>query len=106
MARYAFQMVSLIKDGKMSQMANPGRVIYRAGSLTLSIRLSQRAKYLTLFFFCKLKERVIQHEVLWPEVPLDTIEASVQPFVLNQPFVKQIKHWSGFVRNLFLKNSR
>ena len=44
----------------------------------LSIRLSQRAKYLTLFFFCKLKERVIQHEVLWPEVPLDTIDASLQ----------------------------
>ena len=29
---------------------------------------------LTLFF-CKLKERVIQHKALWPEVPLDTIEA-------------------------------
>ena len=48
MARYAFQMISPIKDGKMSQMANPRRVIYRAGSLTLSVRLSQRAKYLTL----------------------------------------------------------
>ena len=48
MTIYAFQMVSPIKDGKMSQMTNPERVIYRAGSLTLSIRLSQRAKYLTL----------------------------------------------------------
>ena len=92
MARYAFRMVSLIKDGKMSRMANPGRVIYRAGSLTLSVRPISA---------CQVsKERVIRHEALWPEVPLDTIEASVQPFVLNQPFVKQIKHWSGFVRNL------
>ena len=48
MTRYAFQMACPIKDGKTSRMANPGRVIYRAGSLTLSIRLSQRAKYLTL----------------------------------------------------------
>ena len=73
MTIYAFQMVSPIKDGKMSQMT---------------------------------KERVIQHEVLWSEVPSPTIEASVQPTVPNQPFVKQINHWSGFVRNLFLKNSR
>ena len=68
MARYVFQMVSLIKDGKMSRMANPGGVFYRAGSLTLP--------------FCPVSayhvsnpERVIQHETLWPEVPLDTIEA-------------------------------
>ena len=49
-AIYAFQMVNPIKDGKMSRMANPGRVIYRAGSLTPSIRLSlsQHAKHLIL----------------------------------------------------------
>ena len=50
---------------------------------------------LTLFF-CKLKERVTQHKVLWPEVPSPTIEASVQPIVPNQPFVKSIgQEWSG-----------
>ena len=72
MARYTFRMVSPIKDGKMSRMANPERVIYRAGSLTLP--------------FCPVSayhvsnpERVIQHKALWPEVPLDTIDASLQP---------------------------
>ena len=77
----------------MSRMANPERVIYRAGSLTLSVRPISA---------CQVSnpERVIQHEALWPEVPLDTIEASFQPIVPNQPFVKQIKHWSGIVRNV------
>ena len=62
MARYAFQMVIPIKDGKMSQMANPGRVIYRAGSLPLSVRPISA---------CQVSnpERVTQHEALWPEVP-------------------------------------
>ena len=74
-------------------MANPERVIYRAGSLTLSIHSIS---------VCQVSnpERVIQHKALWPEVPLDTIEASFQPIVPNQPFVKQIKHWSGIVRNV------
>ena len=94
MTIYAFQMVSPIKDGKIFQMTNPDgkmsqmtkeRVIYRAGSFTLSIRPISA---------CQVSnpERVIQHEALWPEVPLDTIEASVQPIVPNQPFVKKIKH--------------
>ena len=53
-------------------MASPGRAIYRAGSLTLS--------------FCPVlachvsnPERVVQHKALCPEVPLDTIDASLQP---------------------------
>ena len=54
---------------------------------------------LTLFF-CKLKERVIQHKALWPEVLSPTKEATVQLIVSNHPFVKQIKHWSGMVGNL------
>ena len=54
---------------------------------------------LTLFF-CKLKERVIQHKALWPEVLPPTKKATVQPIVSNRPFVKQIKHWSGIVRNV------
>ena len=48
------------------------RVIYRAGSLTLS--------------FCPVSachvsnpERVIQHKALWSEVPLDRIDAPIQP---------------------------
>ena len=88
MARYTFRMVSPIKDGKMSRMANPERVIYRAGSLTLSVRPISA---------CHVSnpERVIQHKALWPEVLSPTKEAIVQPIVSNHPFVKQIKHWSG-----------
>ena len=68
MARYAFQRANPIKDGKILQMANPESVIYRAGSLTLSIHPISA---------CQVSnpERVTQHEALWPEVPLDTIEA-------------------------------
>ena len=107
MTRYAFQMVSPIPDGKMSRMVNPGRVIYRAGSLTLSIHPISA---------CQVSnpERVIQHEALWPEVPLDTIEASVQPIASNnqtQPTVCQadkalVRICQEFIRNLFLKISR
>ena len=95
MTRYAFQMVSLIKDGKISRMANPGRVIYRAGSLTLSVRPIS---------VCQVSnpERVTQHKALWPEVPSSTIEASVLPIVPNQPFVKSIgQEWSGIYQKSF-----
>ena len=80
-------------------MTNPERVIYRAGSLTLSIRPIS---------VCHVSnpERVIQHKALWSEVPLDTIDASVQPIVPNKPFVKQIKQWSGLSGIFFLKISR
>ncbi|MDO5762166.1 MAG: hypothetical protein Q4P12_05840, partial [Bacteroidales bacterium] len=82
-------MTNPIKDGKqciLSRvivmylcMANrafrtvsPEGAIYRAGSLTLS--------------FCPVvachvsnPERVIQHKALWSEVPLDIIDALLQP---------------------------
>ena len=76
MARYAFQMANPIKDGKIFQMANPERVIYRAGSLTLSIHPISA---------CQVSnpERVTQHEALWLEVPSPSTEASVQPIASN-----------------------
>ena len=46
---------------------------------------------LTLFF-CKLKERVIQHKALWPEVPSDTIDASLQPTAFKHAPLKHANH--------------
>ena len=63
---------SALMANHVFRMVSPERAIYRAGSLTLS--------------FCPViachvsnPERVIQHKALWPEVPLDTIDASLQP---------------------------
>ena len=60
------------------------RVIYRAGSLTLP--------------FCPVSayhvsnpERVIQHKVLWPEVPLDIIDAPIQPNHIKKCHIQTCK---------------
>ena len=41
-------IINCVPDDKMSRMANPEGVIYRAGSLTLSLGSMQRAEYQTL----------------------------------------------------------
>ena len=53
-------------------MASPERAIYRAGSLTLPLDSVSA---------CHVSNpgRITQHKALWPEVPLDTIDASLQP---------------------------
>ena len=65
-------IIKCIPNGKIPWMASPEGAIYRAGSLTLS---------LDSISACHVSnpERVIQHKVLWSEVPLDTIDASLQP---------------------------
>ena len=74
-------MASPVPDG------SPERAIYRAGSLTLS--------------FCPVSarhvsnpERVILHEALWPEVPFDRIDASLQPTAFKHapPNIKTTRH--------------
>ena len=67
------RIASPIKEAKHAfRMASPERAIYRAGSLTLPFGPVSA---------CHVSnpERVIQHEALWPEVPSDTIDASLQP---------------------------
>ena len=78
MARYAFQMISPIKDGKMSQMANPSSANLKKWLLS------------TMPFGPKCHRLQQKHQ----------FSQSHPTIIPNQPFVKQIKHWSGIVRNL------
>ena len=92
-----FWMANPIMNGKMFRMANPERVIYRVGSLTLP--------------FCPVsachvsKERVTQHKALWPEVPLDTIDASLQPAAFKHapPNMRIINMLAVHMRVIFVE---
>ena len=78
-------------------MASPERAIYRAGSLTLP--------------FCPViachvsKERVIQHKALWSEVPLDTIDASLQPTAFKHapPNMRIVNKCIAHMRVIFVE---
>ena len=91
-------MASLIKDDKISRTASPERAIYRVGSLTLP--------------FCPViachvsnPERVIQHKALWPEVPLDTIDASFQPTAFKHapPNMRIVNKCIALMRVIFVE---
>ena len=81
----------MVPDGKMFRMTSHAfrmtsheRAIYRAGSLTLS---------LDSISACHVSnpERVIQHKVLWPEVPLDIIDAPIQPNHIKKCHIQTCK---------------
>ena len=91
-------MANPIMNGKMFRMANPERVIYRVGSLTLP--------------FCPVSachvsnpERVTQHKALWSEVPSDRIDASLQPttFKHAQPNMHIVHMHTVHMRVIFVE---
>ena len=81
-----------------SRMASPERAIYRAGSLTLSLDS-------VLACHVSNPERVIQHEALWPEVPLDAIDASLQPTAFEHapPNMRIVNKRTAHMRVIFVE---
>ena len=92
------KMFRMARKDKMFRMASPERAIYRAGSLTLSLD-SVSACHVSN------PERVIQHKALWPEVPLDAIEASLQPTALKNapPNMRIVNKRTAFMRVIFVE---